>query len=155
MYVVLFYCSLLILGKVTRRAHLSQPKMPTLLESYFSGLSLIQLNYFTLAVAIFIAYGSTFVCVQCSLVNSVLNFTLFCLRILITLPQAVEEYLSAGNEAGYNHYILDVRPEYGVDINQIISDILDVLNQDSLDYPVPEKPTKYKSAPRKFDVKGW
>ena len=157
MYVVLyFYCSSLRLGKVTRRAHLlNQSKMPTLLESYNGALSLIQLNYFALAIAIFITCGSAFVCVHCSLVNSVLNFTVFCLRILITLPQAVEEYLSARNEVDYNHYILDIRPEYGVDINQIISDILHALNQGSSDYCVPEKLTKYRSAPRKFDVKGW
>ena len=132
--------------------------MPTLLESSFSALSLMQLNYLTLVITVVIFGASTIMCVQCSLVNAIINFTFFCLnnlkRIFLTLPQVVED-LSTRNEAGSSHHILDVRPEYGHDINLIISDILDVLNQDSLDYPVPDKPTKYKSVPRKFDVKGW
>ena len=132
--------------------------MPTLLESSFSALSLLQLNYLTLAITVVIFGASTIMCIQCTLVNAIINFTFLCLSNLkksfLTLLQVVEDF-STRNEAGNSHYILDVRPEYGDDINLIISDILDALNQDSLHYPVSDKLTKYKSVPRKFDVKGW
>ena len=118
----------------------------------------MQLNYLTLAITVVIFGASTIMCVQCSLLNAIINYTLLCHsnlnKAFLTLPQVVED-LSTRNEAGSSHYILDVRPEYGDDINLIISDILDALKQDALDYSVPDKPTKYKSVPRKFDVKGW
>ena len=46
-------------------------------------------------------------------------------------------------------------PEYNVDIKKIVSDIVDALSKVSLHYPAPEKPTKYRSPPRKYDIRGW
>lgn len=133
--------------------------MSILLENYLSTTSLTWANYVTLGIAVVVVCGGAFACVQCSLGNAVLNAMLSCLsilrRVLIALPPIVKEYLPAASEAGVNHYILDIRPEYGVDINQIISDIVDVLNQGSLDYSAPEKTTKYRTPLFKFDVKGW
>ena len=126
---------------------------------YLSTASLTWANYVTLGIAVIIVCGGAFACVQCSLGIAVLNVMLFCLdtlrQVLITLPPIVKEYFPAASEAGTNHYILDIRPEYGVEINRIISDIVDVLRQGSLDYSAPKKMTKYRTPLFKFDVKGW
>ena len=91
------------------------------------------------------------------------HFALFCFatlhRALIAplnaLPLAPAEQLPAANEPVDNHYILGIRPEYGTDINKMISDIVDVLNRVSLDYPAPERHKKYRRPPSKVDRKGW
>ena len=129
--------------------------MPVLLENYVGTVSL----YVALAVAIFILCGGTCVCGHCcALANALLRFVLpfhhTLQRILIALPQAIEQ-LPAVDDQVVNHHILDIRPEYGIDIKKIISDIIDTLNQVSLDYPPPEKPMKYRRLPRKLDVRGW
>lgn len=126
----------------------------TLLERYLSTVSLTWLNYVTLAIAIFVICGGAFVCVHCS---PVVNFVLVCLNALkeiLILPPSVE-YMPAERELAINHHILSVRPEYGVDISKVISDIIDVLNQAPLEYPTPEKPKKYRTRPHKVDVRGW
>ena len=140
------------------RDNRSNRTMPMLLETYVDTTSLTWLIYVTLAVNIVIlCAGGTCVCSHCcAFANAVFHFVLFCLhtlqRVLTALPQAIEHL----PEPAVNHYILDLRPEYGVDIKKMISDIVDALNKVSLYYPAPEKPTiKYRNLPRKLDVRGW
>lgn len=129
-----------------------------LLESYISTTPLTWLGYATLAIAIVLC-GGAFACFNCSLFDLVLNSTLFSMNVLQRaandLLRTIKEHFSATNDTAINHHILNIRPEYGVDINKIINDITSVFSCMLMDYPVSERPKKCRSPPRKFDVRGW
>lgn len=140
--------------------------MPMLLETYV-GTTVTWLVFVTLAAAIvFLCAGGTCVCSHCccALARAVFHFVnlvAMCWfhilrRISIALSQALEPH-PPENEQIFTHHIWDVEvvPEYNVDIEKIISDIVDALNKVLPHYPVPEKPRKYRSPPRKYDIKGW
>ena len=138
--------------------------MLMLWKHYASTVSLEWLNYVTLATGIVILCGCVFVwscvCTQCCCVSSVASFTKFCLsilkRLLVALPPIIDEYFPAmANGAGINHYILDLRPEYGTEISQIVTDIVGVLQHGLVDYPAPEKHPTHKRLVCKYDVRGW
>ena len=138
--------------------------MPMLLETYVGTISVTWLVFVALAVAIvFLCAGGTCVCSDCCALSRavfhLISFVVICWfhilqRISISLSQALEP-LPAANGQVVNHYIQDIVPEYNVDIKKIVSDIVDALSKVSLHYPAPEKPTKYRSPPRKYDVRGW
>jgi len=131
--------------------------MPVFLESYITN-TFTWLSYAILAVAIVLCGGAC-VCVNCSLLNVVLNFILSSLNILQQtlneVPKTIKERFSATDDNTINHHILDIKPDYDIDINKIISGIANVFNRVSVEYPVSEKLKKYRSPQPKFDVRGW
>ena len=136
--------------------------MPTLEEHDVSTLSRAWLQYVTLAIGTVILCGVVFacsrLCAQWFCINSVVIFTKFCLNVLkrslVSLPPIIK-YLPAANGAGINHYILDLRPEYGTEIGRIITDIVGVLQHSSVDHPAPEEHPNHRRLTCKYDVRGW
>ena len=137
-----------------------------LLETYIGTTSVTWLVFVTLAmVIVFLCAGGTCVCSHCcALARAVLrliSLVVMCWfhvlqRITIALAQA-HEPIPAADEQVVNHYLQDIVPEYNVDIKKIISDTIDALSNYKVaqHYPAPEKRTKYRSLPRKYDVRGW